>query len=334
MAEKLKAQLQDLGKKNPALKAMERAAREQASNPANSAAAQKQLDDRQKSPGKAGQDPAALDKVAEQMQKLEKAAAGIPRDNSPEAAAERQKMAQSLSDLADKARALGQPLPNLDDAIAALQANQTENFQKDMDLATTDLEKAQQMSKELQRMQQQADRDGKDLPEQLKFGQPELAQQSLQKMIDKLRSGKLSADEAAKILDEVSRAVEPAVPYGDASHYLHQAAQQMRNGDKAGSAAVPGRRGQGTGENPGANGRRQGHARFAGRLEQGGNVPGHAHAAGASAPTAAIAAVVAWRPDIVWAWAKARADAAWAPGRMTIRSCIRKMSGLWDNTRH
>ena len=63
VAEKLKAQLQDLGKKNPALLAMERAAREQASNPANSAAAQKQLDDRQKSPGKAGQDPAALDKV-------------------------------------------------------------------------------------------------------------------------------------------------------------------------------------------------------------------------------------------------------------------------------
>ncbi len=236
VAEKLKAQLQDLGKKNPALLAMERAAREQASNPANSAAAQKQLDDRQKSPGKAGQDPAALDKVAEQMQKLEKAAAGIPRDNSPEAAAERQKIAQSLSELADKARALGQPLPNLDDAIAALQANQTENFQKDMDLATTDLEKAQQMSKELQRMQQQTDRDGKDLPEQLKFGQPDLAQQSLQKMIDKLRSGKLSADEAAKILDEVARAVEPAVPYADASHYLHQAARQMRNGDKAGSA--------------------------------------------------------------------------------------------------
>jgi polyhydroxyalkanoate synthesis regulator phasin len=56
-------------------------------------------------------------------------------------------------------------------------------------------------------MQQQADRDGKDLPEQLKFGQPELAQQTLNKMIEKVRSGKMTSEEAAKFLDEVARSV-------------------------------------------------------------------------------------------------------------------------------
>jgi hypothetical protein len=233
-SEKLKAQLQDLGKKNPALKAVERAAREQASNSAKDAATQKQTDD--KSPGQAGQDSAALDKLAEQMQQLEKAAAAIPKDNSPEAVAARQKMAQSLSDLAAKARAMGQPLPDLDAAIAALQSNQPENFQRDLDLATTDLEKVQQISKELQRLQQQADRAGKDLPEQLKFGQPDQARQSLEKMIDQLRSGKISDGEAAKMLDEVSRAVEPAAPYGDASRYLQQAAEQLRNASKTASS--------------------------------------------------------------------------------------------------
>jgi hypothetical protein len=55
-------------------------------------------------------------------------------------------------------------------------------------------------------------------------------------MIDQVRSAKMSAAQAAKILDEVSRAVQPAVPYGDASHYLHQAAQQLRNGDNPASA--------------------------------------------------------------------------------------------------
>jgi polyhydroxyalkanoate synthesis regulator phasin len=163
--------------------------------------------------------------------------AGLPKDDSPAAAAERQKMAQSLSDLAEQARELGQSLPNLDEAIAGLQNSKNDNFQKDMDLATTDLEKTQQMSKELQKMQEQADHDGKDLPEQLKLGQPDLAQQSLNKMVDKIRSGKLTSEEAAKLLDEVARSVKPASPYGDTAQYLHEAAQKLRGGDKPSAAA-------------------------------------------------------------------------------------------------
>jgi hypothetical protein len=167
---------------------------------------------------------------------LQQAAAGLAKSQTAEAAAERQKLAQNLADLAKQAKELGEPLPNLDDAIAALEANKTDNFQKDMDLATTDLEKVQQMSKTLQQLQRQADRDGKDLPEQLKFGQPELAGKTLEGMINKLRSGKMTDAEAAKMLDEVSRAVSPASPYGDAAHDLHQAAQQLHAGDKSGSA--------------------------------------------------------------------------------------------------
>jgi polyhydroxyalkanoate synthesis regulator phasin len=66
----------------------------------------------------------------------------------------------------------------------------------------------------------------------LKFGQPELAQQTLNKMVEKVRTGKMTSEEAAKILDEVSRSVDPATPYGDASEFLHKAAQQLRGGDK------------------------------------------------------------------------------------------------------
>ena len=141
VADKLKEQLQDLGKKNPTMKALEHDARNPNGNSSSSAANQKQMDDLQKSLGKAGENPAALDKLAEQMQKMQKAAAGLPKDDSPAAADARQKLAQSLSDLAEQARELGQPLPNLDDAIADLKNSQNDNFQKDMDLATTDLEK-------------------------------------------------------------------------------------------------------------------------------------------------------------------------------------------------
>jgi hypothetical protein len=237
VAEKLKAQLQDLGKKDPTFKALEHAAHEQSGESSSSSAAQqKQMDALQKALGQASQNPDALDKLTEKMEQLQKAAAGLPKDDSPAAAAERQKMAQSLSDLADQAHDLGQSLPNLDDAIAALQNGKTDNFQKDMDLATTDLEKTQQMSKELQKMQEQADHEGKDLPEQLKLGQPSLAQQSLNKMIDKIHAGKMTPEEAAKILDEVARAVQPASPYGDTAQYLHEAAQKLRGGDKPSAA--------------------------------------------------------------------------------------------------
>ncbi|HEX3718826.1 MAG TPA: hypothetical protein VH595_12730 [Verrucomicrobiae bacterium] len=237
VAEKLKSQLQELGKKNPEFKALERDARTPSTSPNSSSSAnQKQMEDLQKSLGKAGENPAALDKLSEQLQKLRQAAAGLAKADTPEAAGERQKLAQNLADLAKQAKELGQPLPNLDDAIAALEANKADNFQKDMDLATTDLEKVQKMSKTLQEMQKQADRDGKDLPEQLKFGQPELAGKTLQGMINQLRSGKMTDEQVAKMLDEVSRAVSPASPYGDAAHDLHQAAQQLHSGDKSGSA--------------------------------------------------------------------------------------------------
>jgi polyhydroxyalkanoate synthesis regulator phasin len=190
------------------------------------------MEEMQKALGKAGEEPAKLDKLMEKMQELSKAAAGMPKDDSPAAAAERQKMAQSLADLAQKAADLGLPLPNLEDAINALQNSQNVNFQKEMELATADLEKTQQLSKELQKMQQQADRDGKDLAEQLKFGQAEMAQATLNKMVEKLKSGKMTSEEAAKLMDEVSRAVAPASPYGEVADDLHKAAQQMRGGDK------------------------------------------------------------------------------------------------------
>jgi hypothetical protein len=131
---------------------------------------------------------------------------------------------------------MGQPLPNLDDAIAALKANKTDDFQKDMDAATTDLEKVQQMAKSIEQAQQQSEKTGKDLPEQLKFGQPEAAQETLQKMIDQLKSGGMTPEQLRKMLDEVSRSVDPASPYGKAADALKQAAQQMKSGDKSSAA--------------------------------------------------------------------------------------------------
>jgi len=209
-------QLKELN--NPALKALEREARETPSSKnSGSLAEQKQLDALQKSLEKSGRNPDALDKLADDLKSLQKAMAGLPKDQSPAADAARQKMANDLADLAQQAAALGQPLPNLDDALAALKANKTDDFQHDMEAAATDVEKLHQLAKTLQQLQQQSDKLGKNLPEQLKLGQPEAAQQTLNKMIDRLKSGQLTPEQLKKILDEVSRGVDPAAPYGKAA---------------------------------------------------------------------------------------------------------------------
>ena len=145
-------------------------------------------------------------------------------------------MSQSLSDIAKAAQDMGQPLPDLESAIADLQSSQMDSLQRDLDAATTDLNKLKEMAQALQKLQQQADHPGKDLPEQLQFGQAEAAQGTLKKMIDRLNSGDFTPEEAAKTLDEVARSVEPAAPYGKASDFLKQAAQQLRAGEKPGAA--------------------------------------------------------------------------------------------------
>ncbi|HZM06615.1 MAG TPA: hypothetical protein VFC44_26750, partial [Candidatus Saccharimonadales bacterium] len=153
-ADQLKLQMKELGQKNPAFDALKRSAHDSTPGSQDGASTQKQVDAMAKSLDKPGQNSAALDKLANDLQKLEKAMAGLPTDSSAASAAARQSMAQNMSDLARQARDLGQPLPNIEEAIAALQANQTENFQRDMSAATTDLHQLQQMARSLQQMQQ------------------------------------------------------------------------------------------------------------------------------------------------------------------------------------
>jgi hypothetical protein len=214
VADKLKAQMKELGDKNPGLKAVEKAAREANSGASANEAMQKQMD---------------------ALQKAQRGMEAMPKGDSAEAKAARDKMAQTLADISKQANDLGQQMPNLDQAIAALQSNQTELFQKDMGQATKDMDQMQQMAKTLQQLQEQAQREGKDLPEQLKFGQADAAQQSLQRMMDQLKSGAATPDQMAKMLDEISRSVSPASPYANAGKFLKQAGEQMKKGDKSGA---------------------------------------------------------------------------------------------------
>jgi hypothetical protein len=236
-ADKLKSDMKELGR-DPAFKPLERAARQSARAGGNvPGELQKKIDALEKSLGERGGNPDALDKMKSELQKAQQAAAGMAGKNSADAAAAKQQLAQALANLAQQASEMGIPLENLNEAIAALQANQTDMFLKDLDATMNDLEKLQQMAKTLQQLQQQAaSKIGKDLAEQLKNGQAEAAQKTLEQMVSQLQKSSLSREQIQKLLDEVSKAVDPASDYGKVKDLLNNAVAQMKQGQQPGAA--------------------------------------------------------------------------------------------------
>jgi hypothetical protein len=237
LTDKLKEQTKQLGQ-DPALKRLEQAARMpgQANTP-SSADVQKQIDALQKSLGQqAAQNPDALDKLQKDLDQARAMAADLSDRSGAAAQAAKEQLAKMLSDISQRAQDLGLELPNLDEAIAALANSQFDQVLKDLQSAQIDLEKLQAMAQALKQLQQQATQMGKDLPEQLKNGEAEAAAARLNKMAEQLKSANLSSEDLQKILDEVSRAIDPASPYGKVGDYLKDAARQMRQGDKQGAA--------------------------------------------------------------------------------------------------
>jgi len=236
MAEKLKDELKEMGK-DPGLKRLEQAARAATGNDSQSASGlQKQMDSMQKQLGTPTGNPDALEKLKKDLEKLQDAAKGMADKNSPGNEAERQKLSESLSALSKQAQDMGVQLPQLDEAISAMAANQPDLVLKDLQAALTDLEKTRDMAKSLQQLQQQMEKLGKDLAEQLKNGQPEAAQMTLQKMISKLNAANLSPEELQKMLEEVSKAVDPASNYGKVAEHLKNASKQLQAEQKSDAA--------------------------------------------------------------------------------------------------
>ncbi len=232
-SDKLKNELKDLAK-DPALKKLEQAARSPGGKNAETAGLQKQMESLQKQLSSQAGNPDALDKLQKNLEKMQEAAKSLADKTGDAADAERQKLSAELSSLSQQAAEAGVGLPQLDEAIAALAANQTDRFLKDLDAALTDIEKLRDLKHKLEAMQAQAQSEklGKDLAEQLKNGQAEAAAATLKKLSEELKSAKLSAAQQQKILEEVSKALPAASEYGKVADLLKQGAKQMQQGDK------------------------------------------------------------------------------------------------------
>jgi hypothetical protein len=233
VADKLKDQLKEK-MSEPSIKRLADVARSNPGQMAQSQAdLQKKMEALRKELGdKAAANPEALEKMQADLEKLQEAAKAAAGKTGQEAEAARQKMSQALASLSQQAADLGLKLPDLDEAMASLLAQQSDMVLKDLQAAMNDLEKLNQKAQQMKDLQAKADRVGKDLAEQLKFGQAEMAANRLDKMVEQLQAGKCSAEELQKLMDEVSQATKQAKPYGDVAQKLKDAAQKMKDGQK------------------------------------------------------------------------------------------------------
>lgn len=237
VADDLKKQTSELTQ-NPAIKKLDKAAREQtAAGGAQPGELQKKIEDLQNKLSDAAGKSDALDKLKDDLAKAKMEGKNLADKTSPGNEAARQKLAEALANMNQRAQNLGQPLQGLEDAIKALEAGNTDLFLKDLELATKDLDKIRDMAKALQQMQQQmGTKLGKDLAEQLKFGQAEAAIGTLEKMIEQLKKGNLTPAQLQELMKEVAEAVDPAGEYGECAKKLGDALKNMQQGQTAGAA--------------------------------------------------------------------------------------------------
>ncbi|MDB6122789.1 MAG: hypothetical protein JWQ71_1782 [Pedosphaera sp.] len=236
MQDKLKEQVNEAGK-DPAIKKMEQAARAPSGeNNPEVARLQKQIEDAQKQLGTPTGTPEQMDNLKKQLDKIQEAAKAANSKNGGMTQSDKEKLSQSMAALSKEAQEMGMQMPDLDQAIQALAANQTDMFLKDLDQATSDLEKTKELAKNMQQMQQQMEKMGKDLAEQLKNGQAEAAQSTLKKMESELKKANLTPEQLQKMMSDVAKAIDPASPYGKVGEHLKEAAKQMKDGQKPDAA--------------------------------------------------------------------------------------------------
>jgi hypothetical protein len=231
--EQMKQQALDLAK-NPALRRLEKAARNSGSNSRETASSlQQKMDALSKALGDKAAKGEALKDLQKELDKLKDEAKGLAEKKGAAAEEARQQLAKSLSELSRQADGMDAALEkNLADAAEALRNMNVEQFMKDLGMAERELDKLADMAKQMAQMQAQADRLGKDLAEQLQNGQAEAAADTLRKMIEQMQIGNIQGEQLQKIAQEAAKAAKAGDQYGKVGELLRKAAQKTQSGDK------------------------------------------------------------------------------------------------------
>ncbi|MCW5553246.1 MAG: hypothetical protein KIS67_13940 [Verrucomicrobiae bacterium] len=212
---------------NPALKKLEQAARTSGGRESQTATeVQREIDALQQQLGEQAGRPEVLEKLQHELMKAQQTAQALRNAAGGSQAAAQEQLSASLAALAQQAEQAGISLPQLDEALAALAANQIESVSQALEAALTDLERRRDLADKLQQLQ--AQKLGKDLAEQLQQGQVAAAVQSLKKLAEQLWSAGLSPEQLQRIREQVADAVAPAEEYGRLAEWLQQAGQQLQ----------------------------------------------------------------------------------------------------------
>ena len=237
LAERLRDQSSKLGHARTLNKMQQAARTPTAAGRQTKAEMQRQLDELKKSLGDAKEaKPEQFDALKSKMDDVKDAAAGLPDPSSPEGQQARLELAQSMADLARMAEQIGLEMPNIDDALQALESSDIDQFLKNMDFAGEDLQKMEDLAKAMQNLQMQMAEIGKTLGEQLENGQVPAAIESLQKMMGQLAIAQLTPEQLEKMIQELQEALGPAEDYGECSKCLSDAKGKAKAGDKAGAS--------------------------------------------------------------------------------------------------
>ena len=214
---------------NPAFKRMRQEARIPSGTPAPSQRAlQEEIDALQEKMNGASGDVNGLERMKRKLNELQRLAVRLD-DEEALSAAMKERMAERISSLTRWGKRQGIPLPDLDDAMAALPDGEMSRLLESLDLAQIDLDQMRAMAKSLQKMQAEAAQMGRTLGEQLERGQVQAAHHRLMEMTSKNSPGSTGGDQPLSLMKELSDALEPARDYGAVGALLKQAIQATQD---------------------------------------------------------------------------------------------------------
>lgn len=230
-AEQLKEQLRELSR-NPGLKKLEQTTRASGERETQSAAeVQQEIAALQKKLGDQAGQPEVLEKLQQNLRKLQQTAKAMKEQSPAGSEAAQEQLSASLAALLQEAQQAGVSLPQLEEALHALAASQTDRALNELEAAIEDLEKLGELARQFEQLQARAQKLGKNLAEQLEEGQVNAAAWSLKKLAEELQSAGRSTEQIRRVHQEVSDAVAPAAEYGRLAELLRQGVKQLQQSD-------------------------------------------------------------------------------------------------------
>lgn len=169
-----------------------------------------------------------LDRLRNQLAQAQQSLNQALQSGQPMSEEQQQALSQLLSQMAQSAEGLGSLEENLEAAMEAFSKMDIGLVSQNLDDAVLDLEEMSKKLAAIQKLQSEMDKLGKDLPEMLQRGQMQPAADRLRELAKQVGAGKKpTAEQLAKMKDELQKALAESEPYGDVGDMLQKAMDQL-----------------------------------------------------------------------------------------------------------